>query len=937
MNPAPGLIRPRAFHSAVFLLTITGLFHWPSVSAGSSLDYQTTPLYRSGGGECLELVSADFDLDGDLDFVVTSTTGWTLMKNDGHATFSPGVETPVANFRGLASGDFDHDGAPDIALLTGTGFSILRNSGGSFELATSILLPSYTSPVRIVTGDFDGNEWSDVVLTEVFPAGVVATIYLNDGEGGFDPSYSQTATRERMAVGRLDGDLIDDFVEGGDYRGGVWLHLSRNTFYPVTQIFSPAARIVEIGDMDGDGRADLVLADDANAISVMRNLGGGAFSAPVVFPTNRRIDDLALGDFDGDGDLDAGALDRFGVVVRILRNDGHGALSDDGTLLGVTLGAAIEAADLDADGFVDLAVATTDYSTPYPWGGALAVLRSLGGAGFEARPEIDLPARPYALAIADYDGDSRLDLAIANGPFNVYQDARVTVRLTTVGSWASRGVDYGVGPIPHEMRAGDLDMDGAPDLVLVAGESGARVQFLWNRGDGSFERGADIPDGPYLPTLALGDVDRDGLPDLAYFTWSGTQGGVKILRNRGGRRFTEMATIALTPIPQDATFSDLDRDGYADLIIAAGDRILVLRNNQGRGLATPVEYAMAAGSAGLGVGDLNGDGAADVGGVDEYSHFLSWLRNRGDGTLGDRTDLTLPYGGFAMTMADVDGDADLDVVAVDGSARIFTNTGDGTLTGPAIFDVGRQFYEARVYAAEITGDAVLDVITMNEGGGTLTLLQTRGAPTIRSVVIDVKPGDASNTIPLGGGEVPVAVRGAPGFPVDRIDPSRLFFEGLKVARGGNGVPKVSISDVDGDGIQDLIASFSTRGLQKPPGEADATLLGMTIEGIRFRGTDHVRYVGPKGPGATADAVANGVAVRVGPNPAREFVEISLAFPGTNPARVELIDTAGRRVATREANASGAIRIPRGDLSAGIYLVRVTYEGREHRHKVALLP
>jgi N-acetylneuraminic acid mutarotase len=112
------------------------------------------------------------------------------------------------------------------------------------------------------------------------------------------------------------------------------------------------------------------------------------------------------------------------------------------------------------------------------------------------------------------------------------------------------------------------------------------------------------------------------------------------------------------------------------------------------------------------------------------------------------------------------------------------------------------------------------------------------------VAIDIKPGDASNTINLKSlGVVPVAILGSATFDPLSVDPSTVTLAGAPVATRGRGVPMTSQGDFNHDGYLDLLLQFRTQSLQLDSTTTQAVLYGETTTGQRIRGTDSVRVVG----------------------------------------------------------------------------------------------
>lgn len=120
---------------------------------------------------------------------------------------------------------------------------------------------------------------------------------------------------------------------------------------------------------------------------------------------------------------------------------------------------------------------------------------------------------------------------------------------------------------------------------------------------------------------------------------------------------------------------------------------------------------------------------------------------------------------------------------------------------------------------------------------------TPPSPGSIEVLIDIKPGSYPNSLNINGnGVIPVAVLGSESFDVTQIDRSTLLFAGLPVRVKGNGAPQCSISDVNGDGYNDLVCQFVDNVDDWLPGDAEATLAGNLLDTTPFAGTDTIRIV-----------------------------------------------------------------------------------------------
>jgi hypothetical protein len=111
------------------------------------------------------------------------------------------------------------------------------------------------------------------------------------------------------------------------------------------------------------------------------------------------------------------------------------------------------------------------------------------------------------------------------------------------------------------------------------------------------------------------------------------------------------------------------------------------------------------------------------------------------------------------------------------------------------------------------------------------------------VSIDIKPNDYPNSINLGSnGTTPVAIFGSPTFDVRQIDPTTITLANASVKLKNNGKPMAYYEDVNGDGIPDIVAHFTTSALKLTSSTVKATLQGQLIGGTPIKGSDSVRIV-----------------------------------------------------------------------------------------------
>lgn len=339
----------------------------------------------------------------------------------------------------------------------------------------------------------------------------------------------------KVGLDDLDGDGHLDLwlANGGDYASagdpeanGIWLGDGAGGFTPVVLPGGPdLARAMAVGDVDGDGRPDLVVGTTYQTASRLF-LGGpdGFVEVSERLPrTVHSAGDVELGDLDGDGDLDlvladwgpGNPLGNAGGVTRLWLNEG-GSFVDvtDARMPPLAVGFSWDLALADVDGDLDLDVLVASKT-----GVGSALLRN-DGAGTFTDASADLPqfTNNYVMAPMDVDGDGDLDLVTVNDGANLREHLLLndgTGRFEN-GNGTAWPASENVGEDDNAVVFVDLDDDGDPDFLIgsLSGEDRAVI----NDG-GTFT----LADGPLLagggPTpgtlgLAVGDLNGDGRPDL---------------------------------------------------------------------------------------------------------------------------------------------------------------------------------------------------------------------------------------------------------------------------------------------------------------------------------------------------------------------------------------------------------------------------------------
>jgi hypothetical protein len=324
-----------------------------------------------------------------------------------------------------------------------------------------------------------------------------------------------------------------------------------------------APRALALGDVDGDGRADLVTANQAS-LSLLVNSGDGTFQPAMDLPlAGLGPGAVAVADMNGDGRADlvvgvaqTGPSGGAGVAVLLRNADGtfQAPLITLTVLSGAATALALAVADLNGDGRPD-AVALTSSDTTY-----VDALLGDGAGGFVVVPVMTNSFGANALALGDVDGDLVPDLALAEPGLGA-----VTVFTGDgVGGFFFSTRLRAAGTARHGVRMVDLNRDGRLDLVWANASPVALLEAALNNGFGGFPAVAGFAPVGLVPLrVAVGDLNGDGNPDAVSLDTASA--GVSRFTGDGLGGFAAAVADPVSGVLQDLVVGDLDGDGRADV------------------------------------------------------------------------------------------------------------------------------------------------------------------------------------------------------------------------------------------------------------------------------------------------------------------------------------------------------------------------------------
>jgi len=334
-------------------------------------------------------------------------------------------------------------------------------------------------------------------------------------------NYASGTGPASITVGDFNEDGIPDMAvansnlfQNGKSSVSILLGKSNGTFRAAVNYAAGATpRSVVAADFNGDGHLDLAVANQgSNNVSILLGNGDGTFAAPMNLHVPGAFF-VATGDFNGDGKLDL-AVASFGEklergVISIALGNGDGTFQKPvfyelGT--GTKRTHMIAVADLNNDGQLDLVVANAGVLL-YP--GDVTVLMGNGDGTFGTPAIYPAGQDPFSVALGDYNGDGKLDLAVADESVD-----QVSILAGNGDGTFGPPTAFATGTLPFSVAAADFNGDGKLDLV-TANENSNDATILPGRGDGTFGAPISVPAEQAPQFVALADFNSDGAPDIA--------------------------------------------------------------------------------------------------------------------------------------------------------------------------------------------------------------------------------------------------------------------------------------------------------------------------------------------------------------------------------------------------------------------------------------
>jgi hypothetical protein len=613
----------------------------------------------------------------------------------------------------------------DYALSAGTGITaVTANTFTIAAGATSATLHAIAYPDAII----DPNETIALKIT----AGTGYTLSPLTSANNFVVPGQPIS----LKTGDFNGDGKLDLVAADELNDKVIVLLGNGSGgfgAPTTfTVNGSVPASVDVGDFNGDGKLDLVTANYlSDNLSVLFGNGAGGFSTPTNFAVGARTKSVKVGDFNSDGKLDLVAPNYGGGKISVLFGNGTGGFSPVTNLLvsGSGIGGDyVNTGDLNSDSNLDIIVVDYTYNK-------LIVFFGDGLGLFSTAMNFNVPSST-SVNSGDFNGDSKLDLVTSNFVANT---------LTVLIGNGTGGFDsinnYAVGTRPQSVTVGDLNSDGKLDLVS-ANIISNNVSVIFGDGSGGFSTPTNFVAGNSPHVVTVGDLNGDSKLDIIAGGVEATAlNTISVLLNNSGPSASSTASLTITDTPF-ARRNDFGKDYKSDILWRNTNGAVALWQMDGANIlsnsivAASVDNSWKISST----GDFNNDQKSDILWRNTNGAVALWQMDGANILSNSIVAVSVDNSWKISSTGDFNRDGKSDILwrNTNGATSLWLMNGSNILSTNILSNVDNTWKITGT--ADFNGDGKADILWRNDNGA-VALWQMDGSTIVSTSIVSTVSND----------------------------------------------------------------------------------------------------------------------------------------------------------------------------------------------------
>jgi hypothetical protein len=619
-------------------------------------------------------------------------------------------------------------------------------------------------PKALVVHDFNKDRKLDIAVANSGSNNIGIFLGRGDGTLSIQTTYP-TGTDSQpssVAVGDFNNDRQLDIVVAnfGAHNIGILLGNGDGTFKDQTTFANGSSRPlwVTVGDFNNDSRLDIVIVNyGTNSIGILLGYDNGSFTKQIILSTG--FDSIpfsaVVADFNNDDNLDIAVTNHGTYNIIIFLGDGSGTFPIQ-TTFSTGIGSqpyAIAVADFNNDTKLDIVVAnygTDNVCVLFGYGNGTFIIQGTYSTGNNSKP--------ISVIVGDFDYDNRLDIAVSNSGTN---NVEIFLAYANEIYTNQKSFSTGLSSEPYFVASGDFNSDGWLDIAVANYETNA-VDILLAYINITFSIQTTYSSGANFEPISVGvgDFNNDSLLDIvvAYYMIS----NVDLFLGKDGGIFSNPITYSIgnSIYPVAIGVGDFNNDNVLDVVVGCqtfinGLILVFLGNNVGdfTHIITWSNLIFYYASS-IAVGDFNNDSLLDIVTINAFS-VLGVLLGKGDGTFSHETSYLFQsdLAPQSIAVGDFNSDDRLDIVvanelnssSLSSNVGIFLGYGNGTFSNQMTFSTGYYALTQSVAVGDFNNDSRLDIVVANSWNSNIGILLGYGDGTFSSQKTH-STGDHSNPV-----------------------------------------------------------------------------------------------------------------------------------------------------------------------------------------------